>query len=1327
MNRKASSSPFFHFLPNESGNPRRTTDGENGPLCIWFLNPKADRKSQPKFLQKETENEFDNGYYEKIREITEQEENFHPISQLMEKQSTRSTDNSPAKFWFTNSQRDATEREEEIKNKLIGEDGDIYNDQVDFVGGHNSDVGSCSCLICTLRRIQHPKKKPYSGSDQTEAKLSPQSSLKHDHQQLGKQSSYQKIAPKMRSNADTSELGPIDKENKLLQKPMKETLMDAAPKQESKTLPNDSNLPNSFIQDVPESKTSWNIPSNLSKKKTSHASRPETPMPPKKAVAETSVEENKDRKGCKPDFSSIENQDTCSEKDKPIRSQDTHDKEIADNKPLIEHKPPNHDSSMDTKKRLIQLDDGEKYYSLEEDGDSPDSELSLDSEMFDMTEDDEYLYDDYDSDYTLDSLMPHNSSAAQNIFGSSGYVDKGGRYSKGISQFVNMPTFMQSIRKFASDNLFELRDVVPDGNCMFRAIADQLHINGDLGYNCKILRRQAVRYLRYNPCQSDGSRLEDFLSTESWEHYLQRMEQNYQWGDHMVLKAMADALNLVVVVFNVYEDDIRRTEILSEGRPITKRQKLTIFLGHIGEFHYLSLRPIDWEKDWPYKSLIRRLQVNCLTEDKAKLMGWIEQKIGRAATKKYIKDVLSEGKNATNKHQMLEPNIKCHFLKYGLQHQILQLEDEDETLKTIVSDSMSVDRVTGLTMPHFSYVLKKLFAYIPIVTKKPSFNPELKFFVGGINVNFELYGAAADGTNVCLRDASKGRKMQYYEYKKTTNFPSFIVCDIDVELIFSKTNEDTLTECSVCVDESDTHAGYCRLKPVFDNGNIWITRRVRSFGSVYLKAMDIPENVKHVLKEKGISKYFWGYKCPSFPPSVRKEWQSEERSIIWPSAKIRQDILSSDCLIIQRAHPSSCQPEVEWKFLFSQGEKLLFKKGLTKVQKDTFSIFKLLIEHMNHNVPRPLKQKHMKSVFFYACEQIKHESWEDNPAGCMVYLLSDLLKCVKKRCIPHYFIARNNLLDYYSDEEVQALCVHIEALRVFPIQCIEHLFDAYGWGFILRNGMSVLKDCEHFERTRDIKYAWEKVFIPANLKSIMPLIKLKLYDDTYIMLKTVYEEVFLAPLPDPPSFQDMFLEALSMVEDASAKKTLAALYDKDCGSDFLGQIKADVVFVRDVLSGDIDEQIGCMEIPKSVTQNQILIAGWLDDKAYVYYNRGDFEMSKKLLLTAINCAKRLLKGQNELEINDIEDDNLRDEIYQQKYEQSSTVISELHNNYVHLFCVCVEPRDLEIIREHLKDLETYRQSHPNIDDLIQMLSSYLTKRESGFFNAPMYRPMTFRI
>lgn len=68
----------------------------------------------------------------------------------------------------------------------------------------------------------------------------------------------------------------------------------------------------------------------------------------------------------------------------------------------------------------------------------------------------------------------------------------------------------------------------------------------------------------------------------------------------MVLKVIVDVLNLVVVVFNVYEDDIRCMEILLEGRLIIKWQKLIIFFGYIGEFYYLSLCFFDWEKEWLY-------------------------------------------------------------------------------------------------------------------------------------------------------------------------------------------------------------------------------------------------------------------------------------------------------------------------------------------------------------------------------------------------------------------------------------------------------------------------------------------------------------------------------------------------------------------------------------------------------------------------------------------------------------------------------------------------------------------------------------------------------
>lgn len=573
----------------------------------------------------------------------------------------------------------------------------------------------------------------------------------------------------------------------------------------------------------------------------------------------------------------------------------------------------------------------------------------------------------------------------------------------------------------------------------------------------------------------------------------------------------------------------------------------------------------------------------------------------------------------------------------------------------------------------------------------------------------ELYGAAADGTNVFMVESSPGGKMQYYVDRKLTNYPIYIVIMTDLEICFP----NTVKNASVCATESDTHPGYCRLEPVFDREMLWTTRLVCLNGKSYLKAVEVPVSLKIKANDRAVSNYYAGYKCPSFPPSVRKAWQSSECAKSWPPTEIRREVLASECLIIQKAHPSSRIPEVEWKFVFSKGEQLLLKQGLTKVQRDIFWIFKIVVEHMTRLAPRPLKYKHFKNIFFYACEEIKCESWENNSGGCLIYLFARLLKCLKKRCLPHYFIAKNNLLDYYSDEEVQTLCIHIEALRVFPIQCIQHLFDAYGWGKIFTHVISVLNDCEHYARTNDIDHTWINVFIPATLRSILPFTKFKLFEETYMYLKTAYENVLLAPLKsDPPSFQDIFLEALNMVEDVPSKNALAALYDKDCGTNILGQLKSDVVLVRDVLMGDVDEHIGGMEIPKSVTQSQLAIAIWLDKRALYYFLRMEHVMAKKLVLAAIDCGKRLLKGQNEFEIGDIEDKHLKEEIDRQKLVQADSVVQQLNLFYEHLYTVCFTTKDLHIFNEHLKDLETYRHFVPGISDVIETIKYYQRERRN---------------
>jgi hypothetical protein len=61
-----------------------------------------------------------------------------------------------------------------------------------------------------------------------------------------------------------------------------------------------------------------------------------------------------------------------------------------------------------------------------------------------------------------------------------------------MEQYNNLAIYRRSIQRFAADNHFEIYDVIPDGNCMFRALADQLMINGRNGYAAEMLRSATI-------------------------------------------------------------------------------------------------------------------------------------------------------------------------------------------------------------------------------------------------------------------------------------------------------------------------------------------------------------------------------------------------------------------------------------------------------------------------------------------------------------------------------------------------------------------------------------------------------------------------------------------------------------------------------------------------------------------------------------------------------------------------------------------------------------------------------------------------------------------
>lgn len=94
-----------------------------------------------------------------------------------------------------------------------------------------------------------------------------------------------------------------------------------------------------------------------------------------------------------------------------------------------------------------------------------------------------------------------------------------------------------------------------------------------------------------------------FLFGETWEEYLQRMKKSGEWGDHMILQALADVYLLHISIYNFVKTETRRTNISSQ-QAHSMAIKFHIHLGHLGESHYFSLRPSQWLTGMPYSNYL---------------------------------------------------------------------------------------------------------------------------------------------------------------------------------------------------------------------------------------------------------------------------------------------------------------------------------------------------------------------------------------------------------------------------------------------------------------------------------------------------------------------------------------------------------------------------------------------------------------------------------------------------------------------------------------------------------------------------------------------------
>jgi len=123
-------------------------------------------------------------------------------------------------------------------------------------------------------------------------------------------------------------------------------------------------------------------------------------------------------------------------------------------------------------------------------------------------------------------------------------------------------------------------DVGGGGDCFFKSVSHLLY--GDSSHHSEI-RTAGIQYLRENP-----ERFIESNTSTSWIQYLSNMSMQGTWADNIIIQAVADSMNLKI---NVVESNENFAEItLVQGVDLIPNHR-TIYLGHIGDTHYVSTLP----------------------------------------------------------------------------------------------------------------------------------------------------------------------------------------------------------------------------------------------------------------------------------------------------------------------------------------------------------------------------------------------------------------------------------------------------------------------------------------------------------------------------------------------------------------------------------------------------------------------------------------------------------------------------------------------------------------------------------------------------------------
>ena len=611
-----------------------------------------------------------------------------------------------------------------------------------------------------------------------------------------------------------------------------------------------------------------------------------------------------------------------------------------------------------------------------------------------------------------------------------------------------------------------------------------------------------------------------------------------------------------------------------------------------------------------------------------------------------------------------------------------------DTQACLIEDPLLTDPVSGIPLPHLSIILRHL---IP-----KSLTDSLNFPFQTPLTTHHYAGSFEDGTKFTrLEDLSRSQKMIDL-YQNQLSPKGMVHLKSDLEAILFEDADAGSSFPFVIIDSSKTKPGYCRLVIPDDHAPETDQITLRTESGLYLEGLktpDLPHTSDTEIAAVGIRLAF---------NIVGMEWYIRKRQFDFPPLPLRIVIFGLYCTLVQKAHHQSDNPAIEWKINFSLIESVLVRH-LSNEQFYGFKIFKILLDNMMFHLERRLKTKHLKAVFFRTCEEIPSVLWKANLGGCFLFLLSKLLSCLKGRVLPHYFIPERNLIEDFSADDLDTLCVIVESVRVFPVHISQFIANKHGITYGENLVRSILVDSVSFTNTRNVVPVIDKA-ISETYRTVRFLTRLGFYKSAEGLLESMHElSKFSSGHSVPARFYDFFNGALRQMRQRSSRIILASMYDNRFGtkmkSSYLTESEESL---GKKLPWNIDFRISWVEVPEKRAADLILIADFLFERSLNEYDKRNATLATQFIETAIMCIKKAVQ-EDTFDIKEIKDKQLKEEILEQK----RNLKSKLKAYYIQVHDVSSIYRAFHPLIDHIIDIETFCKEFPEMTHTMCAMFTYL--------------------